>query len=181
MKKEKIIDMIENMTSEEIKARLAEYMMNDKSFMPKIVAIEVRLSNAEKGNCRYDVMMIDEDGQEKEVVFKDRPSRLIYIYTLLHPQGYQRYSLAANHYRELSQLYRKLYFMDEYTLLKSIGNTEESFSHFVSQAVAQSRVAVRHTGLPCEDIEIGCPNTYGRLLIPFAKNGNTVIIDNSLL
>ena len=167
--------------SEEMKARLVEYMMNDKALMPKTVAIEVRLSNAEKGNSRYEVIIIDEDGQEKEVVFKDRPSRLIYIYTLLHPQGYQRYSLAMNHYRELRQLYCKLYFIDEYTLLKSIGSTEESFKQFVSQAVAQSRVAIRNTGLPCDDIEIGSPKTYGRLLIPFAKNGNTVIIDNSLL
>ena len=86
-----------------------------------------------------------------------------------------------NHYRELRQLYCKLYFIDEYTLLKSIGSTEESFKQFVSQAVAQSRVAIRNTGLPCDDIEIGSPKTYGRLLIPFAKNGNTVIIDNSLL
>ena len=181
MKKEKIINMIEDMASEEMKARLVEYMMNDKALMPKTVAIEVRLSNTEKGNSRYEVIIIDEDGQEKEVVFKDRPSRLIYIYTLLHPQGYQRYSLAMNHYRKLRQLYCKLYFIDEYTLLKSIGSTEESFKQFVSQAVAQSRVAIRNTGLPCDDIEIGSPKTYGRLLIPFAKNGNTVIIDNSLL
>ena len=82
---EKIEKMIEAMTTDEMKQRLAQHMAADQQIAPCPVAIEVRLSHNYK--CRYNVLLIAENGQETEVHFRDRYSRLIYIYTLLHPQS----------------------------------------------------------------------------------------------
>ena len=98
---EKIEKMIEAMTTDEMKQRLAEYMAADQQLAPRPVAVEVRPSNINNVRCRYDVLLIAENGQEAEVKFRDRYSRLVYIYTLLHPQGYQRRLAAANNYRRL--------------------------------------------------------------------------------
>ncbi len=180
MTKEKITNLIEMMSAQELKSRLAAYMMNDVALMPKPVAIQVRLSSESNSSCRYDVLLIDEDGCETMVKFPDRPSRLIYIYTLMHPQGFQRYSVRANNYYELRQLYRKLYFRDDDALMKTIGETDDEFDHFLSQAIAQSRVAIRNTGFPTTDIKIGSPKTYGRVMIPLVKNTSCAIIDTTL-
>ena len=105
---EKIKEIIELMTTDEMKQCLAEYMAADQKLAPRPVAIEVRLSDINNVRCRYDVLLIAENGRETEVKFRDRYSRLIYIYTLLHPQGYQRRMAAANNYKELQQLYSLL-------------------------------------------------------------------------
>jgi hypothetical protein len=107
---EKIKEMIELMTIDEMKKRLAEYMAADQQLAPRPIAVEVRLSNINNVRCRYDVLLIAENGQETEVKFRDRCSRLLYIYTLLHPQGYQRRLAAANNYKALRNLYTMLYF-----------------------------------------------------------------------
>ena len=73
------------MTDAEIRQRLAEYMESDITLMPRLVAVEVRLSGGTSSRCRYDVLLIDEEGGETSVKFRDRCSRLMYIYTLLHP------------------------------------------------------------------------------------------------
>ena len=72
---------IESMSLEEIKQRLAEYMAADKELMPSLVAVEVRLNQTGTAKCRYGVLLIDEEGGEIEVKFRDRYSRLVYIYT----------------------------------------------------------------------------------------------------
>ena len=178
MKADNIENVIVNMSVDELRDRLKEYMKNDDTLTPHTVAIEVRLSAKDSSSCRYDVLLVDENGQEKEVKFRDRYSRLVYIYTLMHPEGYQRRKLMANNYRVMRQLYSKLYFSDADKLLNL---SEKSFDHFFSQAVAQSRAALRSMGVASDELEIGHPRTYGRLLIPFVKKGNTVIIDRSLL
>lgn len=83
---EKINQMIEMMTPDEMKQRLAAYMAADPSLMPQPVAVEVRLSDTTNTKCRYDVQLIDENGQETEVKFRDRYSRLLYIFTLYQPR-----------------------------------------------------------------------------------------------
>ena len=88
---------IDSMSLDEIKQRLAAYMAADEQLAPRPVAIEVRLSDTGNVRCRYDVLLIAENGQETEVKFRDRCSRLLYIYTLLHPQGYQRRLTTTRH------------------------------------------------------------------------------------
>ena len=171
--------VIDSMSLEEIKQRLAEYMAADKTLMPTLVAVEVRPSSINNVRCRYDVLLIAEDGQETEVKFRDRYSRLVYIYTLLHPQGYQRRLAAANNYKALRQLYTMFYFRDSDALLKTIEST--GFDHFFSHYIAQSRNAIRQATVHASDFAIDRPQSHdGKVLIPFVAQGGTVILDNSL-
>lgn len=165
------------MTTDELRARLAEYMLHDTSLLPPLVAVEVRLADNFRG-CRYEVLLIDKEGNEFIVPFHDRYSRLIYIYALLHPKGFQRRRVAADNYRELCQLY----FRDSAALLRTVETTDaERPGQFISQYVAQSRKAIRQASPLAEPFVFDLPQRHnGRLLIPFAANGGTVIIDSSL-
>lgn len=176
---EKIKKMIEEMTTDEMKQRLAEYMAADLQLAPRPVAVEVRLSSPNNVRCRYDVLLIAENGQETEVKFRDRYSRLVYIYTLLHPQGYQRRQAAAYNYKALRQLYSMLYFREGNALVKTIEST--NYDHFFSHYIAQSRNAVRQATPHSSDFAIDRPQSHdGKILIPFVAQGGTVILDNSL-
>lgn len=176
---EKIKKMIESMTTDEMKQRLAEYMVADQQLAPRPIAVEVRPSSINNVRCRYDVLLIAEDGQETEVKFRDRYSRLVYIFTLLHPQGYQRRLAAANNYKALRQLYTMFYFRDSDALLKTIEST--GFDHFCSHYIAQSRKAIRQATPHAADFVIDHPQSHdGKVLIPFVAQGGTVILDNSL-
>ena len=169
--------LIDTMSVEELRQRLSDYMLADNQ-LPRPVAIEVRLKDKSTKGGRYDVLFIFENGEDVEVKFTDRHSRLIYIYTLLHPQGYQRRSLAKNNYEPLCDLFSTIYFMEPAPLLKSIG---DNFDQYMHQAVAQARVAVRNAIARSEDYVIDHPQRHGgRLLVKFAANKGTVIIDNSL-
>ena len=176
---EKIKKMIESMTTDELKQRLAEYMAADQQLAPRPRAVEVRPSNINNVRCRYDVLLIAENGQETEVKFRDRYSRLVYIFTLLHPQGYQRRLAAANGYKTMRQLYTLLYFKGSDALLKTIESTD--FDHFFSHYIAQSRNAIRQATPHAADFAIDRPQSHdGKVLIPFVAQGGTVILDNSL-
>lgn len=177
--KERIKKMIEAMTIDEMKQRLAEYMAADQQLAPRPVAVEVRHSDKSNSKCRYDVLIVLENGEKIEVKFRDRYSRLIYIYTLLHPQGYQRRLAAANDFKALRQLYTKLYFKDDDALVKTIEST--NFNHFFSHYIAQSRNAIRQAIPHALDLVIDRPQSHdGKVLIPFVAHGGAVTFDHSL-
>lgn len=171
--------LVDTMSVEEMKQRLYDYMLADTK-LSRPVAIEVRLKDTYTRGGRYDVLFIMENGEEVEVKFPDRHSRLIYIYTLLHRQGYQRRSLMKNNYQPLRELFSKIYFTEPAPVLKSIG---DNFEHYMNQAVAQSRVAVRKAISNSESFMIDRPQRHGgKLLVSFAaEDKENVIIHNSLL
>ena len=174
-----IHEMLDAMNVEELKNRLAAYMMADENLVSRPIGVEVRLADTLDRSGRYEVLIVLEDGSEKEVKFRDRHSRLVYIYTLLHPQGYQRRSLRTNNFQALRDLFSRLYFGSAEPLMKAIGN---DFDHYFSQAVAQSRRAIRETIGHSELFEIGLPQRHGgKTLVSCAANGGHVIIDSSLL
>ena len=176
------LDIINTMSVDEMRTRLAEYMAADKRLMPQLFAIEVRLSGTNCTRCRYEVLLIDEAGNEIPVKFHDRYSRLVYIYTLMHPKGYQRYSVATNGYRDLCRLYSKLYFKDSDAMLKTIDTTDiKRPGHFMNQYITQSRRAIREASPLAEQFTIDRPQSHnGKVVIPFVANGGTVILDDSL-
>ncbi len=182
MNKNNIQEQINQMTIEELKAHLAHYMERDPKLKPPLIAVEVRMRADDNARCRYDVLLIDEEGEETPVQFHDRYSRLLYIYSLLHPQGYQRRQAAANNYRDLCHLYNTLYFRDSDALLKTIESTDvKKPGHFFNHYVAQSRNAVRQASPLAESFAIDRPQSHnGKLLIPFVSHGGTVILDASL-
>ena len=174
-----VMKMLDAMSVEELKNRLATYMMADENLVSRPVGVEVRLADTLDRSGRYDVLIILEDGSEKEVKFRDRHSRLVYIYTLLHPKGYQRRSLRANNFHALRELFSKIYFGSAEPLLRAIGN---DFDHYFSLAVAQSRRAIRETIGDSDAFEIALPQRHGgMMLISHVDNGGRVIIDSSLL
>lgn len=152
-----VMKMLDAMSVEELKNRLTAYMMADEKLVSRPIGVEVRLADSLDRGGRYDVLIILEDGSEKEVKFHDRHSRLVYIYTLLHPKGYQRRSLKANNYQALKELFSKIYFGSAEPLLKAIGN---DFDHYFSQAVAQSRRAIRETIGDSDAFEIALPQRH---------------------
>lgn len=175
------LNIINSMSVDEMKQRLAEYMSADSRLMPSLVAVEVRLSG-NNTRTRYDVLLIDELGNETPVKFRDRYSRLVYIYTLMHPKGYQRRQAAANNYHALCNLYSLLYFKDSNALLKTVESTDKDHpGHFMNQYIAQARRAVLQASpLACQ-FTIDRPQSHnGKVLIPFAAAGGTVILDSSL-
>lgn len=179
IEKNEISQLIDAMSIDEMRARLAEYMAADKNLMPGLVAVEIRQNPARNAKCCYDVLLVDESGEEIEVKFHDRYSRLVYIYTLLHPQGYQRRVPTAHDYHVLRQLYSMLYYRDSDALLKTIASA--GFDHFLSHYIAQSRKAVRQASPLAEPFVIDRPQPHnGKVLIPFVANGGTVIVDPSL-
>jgi hypothetical protein len=177
-----IFDYVNNLTTDELRVRLAEYMEKDPMLHAPLVAVEVRLNSNVNANCRYEVLLIDEEGNETPVKFHDRYSRLIYIYTLLHPKGYQRRKAAADNYRALCHLYGVLYFKDSSAMLKTINSTDaKSPGHFMSQCISQARNAVRQAAPNAEQFIIDRPQSHnGKTLIPFAADGGTVILDATL-
>ena len=171
-----VLKMLDAMSVEELNNVLVH--LNER-LNPHAVGVEVRLSETPGRGGRYEVLLIMKDGSEKVVKFRDRHSRLVYIYTLLHPKGYQRRSLTDDNYRALRVLFSKIYFDSAEPLLKAIGN---DFDHYFSQAVAQSRRAIREAINASEDLEIALPQRHGgRTLIGLAANGGYVIIDSHLL
>jgi hypothetical protein len=175
---EMITNLIESMTVDEMKERLAQYMLADETVCSRPIGVEVRLKETADRQGRYEVIMLMADDSEVKVKFTDRPSKLIYIYTLLHPEGFQRRSLADNNYRPLRELFCKLYFMSDEVLLKAV---EGNFDQYISQAVAQSRVSIRKAIGHVKDFEIDLPQrNSGRTVINHAAKGGIVIIDNSL-
>ena len=175
-----IMNMLDTMSVEEMKNRLATYMMADEKLTAHPAGVEVRLNETADRGGRYQVLILMEDGTEREVKFRDRYSRLVYIYTLLHPEGYQRRSLEKGSYKALRELFSKIYFTSADPLLRSIERL--GFEQFFCQAVSQSRVAVRNVIGKTDSFEIAMPQRHaGKTIIGCASNREFVVIDNSLL
>ena len=177
----KIQEAIQLMSIEEMQQRLAEYMAADKKWAPKPIAIEVRHRDVKdiSGTNIYDVIVLKDDNTEEIIKFEDRYSKLIYIYTLLHPKGYQRRSLnkPGQFFPERASLYRAIFMADPERMIAA---AEKDFNHMMSMAVAFVRKAIDKM-IGCEDLTIGNPRQYyGRTVIPAVYNGLKVIIDSQL-
>ena len=177
----KIEEAIQKMSVEEMQQRLAEYMAADKEWAPKPIAIEVRHRNVKdiNGSNIYDVIVLKDDNTEEVIKFGDHYSKLIYIYTLLHPKGYQRRSLnkPEKAFPELASLYRAIFMAYP---KRMIASAEKDFDHMMSMAIAFVRKAIDKM-MGCEELSIGNPRQYnGRTVIPAVYNGLEVIIDSQL-
>lgn len=177
----RIEEAIQKMSVEEMKQRLAKYMAADKEWAPKPVAIEVRHRDANdiSGSNIYDVIILKDDNTEEVIKFEDRYSKLLYIYTLLHPKGYQRRSLnkPGKAFPELASLFRAVFMADPKRLIAA---AERDFNHMMSMAIAFVRKAIgRKMGF--EELTFGNPRqNNGRIVIPAVNNGLEVIIDSQL-
>ena len=177
----KIQEAIKQMSVEEMQERLAKYMAADKEWAPKPVAIEIRHRDIKdiSGTNIYDVIVLKDDDTEEVIKFEDRYSKLIYIYTLLHPKGFQRRSLnkPEKAFPELASLYRAIFMADPERL---IAYTAKDFDHMMSMAVSFVRKVLKKM-IGCEALTIGNSRHYnGRTVIPAVHDGLEVIIDSQL-
>ena len=177
----KIQEAIQQMSVEEMKQRLASYMAADKEWAPKPMAIEVRHRDIKdiSGTNIYDVIVLKDDDTEEVIHFEDRYSKLIYIYTLMHPKGYQRRSLnkPEKDFSELACLYRAVFMADPDRL---IAYAAKDFDHMMSMAVSFIRKVLKKM-IGCEALTIGNSRHYnGRTVIPAVHDGLEVIIDSQL-
>ena len=177
----KIQEVIQQMSVEEMQERLAKYMAADKEWAPKPIAIEVRHRDIKdiSGTNIYDVIVLKDDDTEEVIKFDDRYSKLIYIYTLMHPKGYQRRILnkPERAFPELASLYRAVFMSSPERM---IAYTAKDFNHMMSMAIAFIRKAIDKM-IGCEELTIGNPRQYyGRTVIPAVYDGLEVIIDSQL-
>ena len=177
----KIQEAIQQMSVEEMKQRLAAYMAADKEWASKPVAIEVRHRDRDAivGSNIFDVIVLKDDDTEEVIKFGDRYSKLIYIYTLMHPKGYQRRSLnnRERNFPELTSLYQTIYMADPDRLVKQ---ATKNFDHVMNMAISFIRNAFKNK-IGLEELSIGNPNDYnGKVVIPAVYDGLKVILDNQL-
>ena len=148
----KINEAIEQMSVEEMKQRLASYMAADKEWAPKPVAIEVRHRDIKdiSGTNIYDVIVLKDDDTEEVIHFEDRYSKLIYIYTLMHPKGYQRRSLnkPEKDFSELASLYRAVFMADPDRL---IAYATKDFDHMMIHGRPRPPDSICYKGLRPHD------------------------------
>ena len=177
----RIQEAIQQMSVEEMKEKLAAYMAVDKEWAPKPVAIEVRHRDRDDivGANIFDVIVLKDDDTEEVIKFGDRYSKLIYIYTLMHPKGYQRRCLnnRERNFPELTSLYQTIFMADPDRL---VNYAAQKFDHMMNMAISFIRKAFRNkTGL--EQLSIGNPRQYnGRVVIPAVFDGLKVILDSQL-
>ena len=75
--------LIDSMSVEEMKERLAAYMTADDRLAKRPVRVEVRERKSYSRKGRYEVVLILANGSERVVNFKDRYSRLVYSHMIL--------------------------------------------------------------------------------------------------
>ena len=139
-------------------------MAADKEWGPKPIAIEVRHRNVKDVSryqylrCRYPLK--DDNSTEEVIKFGDHNSKLIYIYTLMHPKGYQRRSLnkPEKDFPELARLYRAIFMANPDRM---IAYTAKDFDHMMSMAIAFVRKAIDKM-MGCEELTIGNPSSVLR-------------------
>lgn len=168
MNKASLIDMkINSMTFDEMRDALKVYMLQDTLTDKIPVSVEVRynhsLSNDKNG--WYDVVFLLEDGSEMKVDFKERAGKLLYVYALRHPRGFQRRALAENDFSALVNLYTTLFACSSEKIKKPL---HKDFDNFVSRAITLSRNALRKT--------LGKDNSAAfEIADPKAHNGKIII------
>lgn len=131
----------------------------------------------------YDIVVYEGNGESNILSFHDRASKLLYVFTLLHPHGFQRRVLGRNNCSDLLALCSVLFG------IKACGRIgtklSNDFDHYISQAAAQSRRAVAES-VKNPETAMNCSladprKTGGNLYIPRVKeNVSCVMVDTRI-
>jgi len=167
---------VSNMSEQQAKDLLVELIIATNNLDAAPIGIEVRLCKVITRSCSYDVVLKYQDGSETIVDFPDRRSRLMYIYTLLNPQGFKRSKLEKDP-QPLIDLYDEIFIGGSKEILRNALTT--NFERIFIQAVCQSRVPFKK--LHAEIFSIAQPTEYfGKTIIPYISGGEHVEIDPGL-
>lgn len=126
---------------------------------------------------RYDIVIIHDDGSRTSLSFRDRAAKLLYTFTLMHPQGFQRRMIARNNYKEILELCAKLFGTGACQRVENM--LTHDFNHYVSQAAAQPRKAVEKS-LQDPALASSCAladprKTGGKVFIPIVKDNKASV------
>lgn len=191
-----ILNLFKNLSEDKQRTCINELLSecNSNTLIPIPVSISVRSEHRKGTTMFYGVYLQMNNGEEVKVDFESRSSQLMYVYTLLHPNGFQRRVLEKNDYKELANLFCVLFGTAPDTFLRSLKHkkSQKELDHFFSHAISRSRAAIKkvmekairysvsHQGA-WNDMFIDNPHhNNGRTVIPFAVNQEKIFIDAKL-
>lgn len=125
-------------------------------------------------NGSYAIVVDDGNGSRYELHFAERPAKVLYMFALRHPEGFQRRLLARDNYAELLDICRQIYGTG--IALRTSKRLASNFDRFVSQGMAALRrgIAASTTDnvVLAKGLSLVDPRSTGGLVyIPFLKEG----------
>lgn len=166
-----LLNRIKNMTTEEKDKALFAYMLRDASPEP-LCTIEVVRNNIGRGvRGRYDVVIVDSDGNRHVVDFKERSAKIFYVLLLMAKNGISRSSVRQDHLDNYYNVGCVLY--NNFDIAKLESKSDETFQQFFNNAISKTRTAIKSALRGIDKPEhylIADPKSHSSMLfIPLVK------------
>ena len=166
-----LLNRIKNMTTEEKDKALFAYMLREASPEP-LCTIEVVRNNIGRGvRGRYDVIIVDSDGNRHVVDFKERSAKIFYVLLLMAKNGISRSSVRQDHLENYYNVGCVLY--NNFDIAKLESKSDETFQQFFNNAISKTRTAIKSALRGIDKPEhylIADPKSHSSMLfIPLVK------------
>ena len=166
-----LLNRIKNMTTEEKDKALFAYMLREASPEP-LCTIEVVRNNIGRGvRGRYDVIIVDSDGNRHVVDFKERSAKIFYVLLLMAKNGISRSSVRQDHLENYYNVGCVLY--NNFDIAKLESKSDETFQQFFNNAISKTRTAIKRALRGIDKPEhylIADPKSHSSMLfIPLVK------------
>lgn len=166
-----LLNRINNMTTEEKDKALLAYMLRDASPEP-LCTIEVVRNNIGRGvRSRYDVIIVDSDGNRHVVDFKERSAKIFYVLLLMAKNGISRSSVRQDHFDNYYNVGCVLY--NNFDIAKLESKSDDTFQQFFNNAISKTRTTIKSALRGIDKPEhylIADPKSHSSMLfIPLVK------------
>lgn len=166
-----LLNRIKNMTTEEKDKALFAYMLRDASPEP-LCTIEVVRNNIGRGvRSRYDVVIVDSDGNRHVVDFKERSAKIFYVLLLMAKNGISRSSVRQDHLDNYYNVGCVLY--NNFDIAKLESKSDDTFQQFFNNAISKTRTTIKSALRGIDKPEhylIADPKSHSSMLfIPLVK------------
>lgn len=166
-----LLNRINNMTTEEKDKALFAYMLRDASPEP-LCTIEVVRNNIGRGvRGRYDVIIVDSDGNRHVVDFKERSAKIFYVLLLMAKNGISRSSVRQDHFDNYYNVGCVLY--NNFDIAKLESKSDDTFQQFFNNAISKTRTTIKSALRGIDKPEhylIADPKSHSSMLfIPLVK------------
>lgn len=166
-----LLNRINNMTTEEKDKALFAYMLRDASPEP-LCTIEVVRNNIGRGvRSRYDVIIVDSDGNRHVVDFKERSAKIFYVLLLMAKNGISRSSVRQDHFDNYYNVGCVLY--NNFDIAKLESKSDDTFQQFFNNAISKTRTTIKSALRGIDKPEhylIADPKSHSSMLfIPLVK------------
>ena len=166
-----LLNRIKNMTTEEKDKALFAYMLREASPEP-LCTIEVVRNNIGRGvRGRYDVIIVDSDGNRHVVDFKERSAKIFYVLLLMAKNGISRSSVRQDHLENYYNVGCVLY--NNFDIAKLESKSDDTFQQFFNNAISKTRTTIKSALRGIDKPEhylIADPKSHSSMLfIPLVK------------